>query len=98
MFNHLREDAAKPCTSKEATPPAQPKPKRITPIVAKVKEVESAFINAVRVHTSRLVSFEYTQGGLKIRTSVEANHKTVVTFLRDRGWNSSPLTLIQFIR
>ena len=78
MFNHLREDAAKPCTSKEATPPAQPKPKRIPPNGAKVMKVETAVINAVRAQTSGLVSFEYTQGGLKIRTSVEADHKALL--------------------
>ena len=76
---------AKPGTSKEATPSAQPKPKRIPPIVAKVKEVETAFTNALRAQTRGLVNFEYTQGGLKIRTSVEADHTAVVTFLRDRG-------------
>jgi len=96
MFDGLREDAAKPGTSKEATPPAQPK--RIPPIVAKVMKVETAFINAVRAQTSGLVSFEYTQGGLKIRTSVEADHKAVVTFLRETGWSSSPLTLIRFTK
>ena len=48
-------------------------------------KVETAFINAVRPRTSGLVRFEYTQVGLKTRTSVEANHKAVVTFLRKRG-------------
>ena len=52
MFDGLREDAAKPGTSKEATPLAQPKPKRIPPIVAKVMKVETAFINTVRAQTS----------------------------------------------
>ena len=98
MFDGLREDAAKAGTSKEATPPAQPKPKRIPPIVAKDMTVETAFIKAVRAKTSGLVSFEYTQGGLKIRTSVEADHKAVVTFLRETGWSSSPLTLIRFTK
>ena len=92
MFDGWREDAAKPGTRKETTPPAQSKPKRISPIVAKVMKVETAFINAVRAQTSGLVSFEYTQGGLKIRTPVEVDHEAVVTFLRERGWNSSPLT------
>ena len=81
IFDGLREDAAKLGTSKEVTPPAQPKPKRIPPIMAKVIKVETA----VRAQTSGLVSFEYTQGGLKIRTSVEADYKAVVTFLRESG-------------
>ena len=102
IFNHLREDAAKPGTSKEANPPAQPKPKRIPPIVAKVNKVEATFINAVRAQTSGLVSFEYTQGGLKIRTSVEADHKAVVTYLRGRGvefftFNPNPIHQVRYV-
>ena len=98
IFEHLREDAAKLGTSKEATPSVQPKPKRIPHIVTKVKKVKTAFINAVRAQTSGLVSFEYIQGGLKIRTLVEVDHKAIVTILCNWGWNSSPLTLILFIR
>ena len=85
FFEHLREDEAKPGTRKEATPPSQPKPKRIPLIVAKMKKKETAFINAVRTQTGGLVSIEYIHGGLKIRTSVEANDKAVLTFHRDRG-------------
>ena len=53
--------------------------------MARVKKVETFFIKAVRAQTSGMVSFEYTQGGLKIRTSVKADHKAVVMYLRDRG-------------
>ena len=79
FFEHLREDEAKPGTRKE--------PKRIPLIVAKMKKKETAFINAVRTQTGGLVSIEYIHGGLKIRTSVEANDKAVLTFHRDRGEN-----------
>ena len=62
-FERLRKDTPHPGRSKEATPPAQAKPKRIRHIVAKFKMVETSFINDVRAPTSCLVSFEYRQGG-----------------------------------
>ena len=100
IIDILRKDTPQPQpgTSKEATLPALLKSNKIPPRVAKFKKVETLFINVVRAQTSGMVSFEYTQGGLKIRTSVEADHKAVLSFLRDRGWNFSPLTLILYIR
>ena len=59
-FESLRKYTPQLGPSKEATHSAEPKAKRIPPIVAKIKKVKTSFINAVSAQTSGLVSFAYT--------------------------------------
>ena len=64
--------------------------------------MDTSFVNAVKVQTSGLVSFEYTSAGLKIRPGTKSNHANVVTFLEDSGvefftFNPNPGQQIRYV-
>jgi hypothetical protein len=45
--------------------------------MAKVINVDTYFVNAVKAQTSGLGSFEYTSGVLKIRPGTKSDHSNV---------------------
>ena len=53
--------------------------------MSKVKKENTTFFNAVKAQTSGLVSFEYTNGGLKIRPVSKSGHNSILTLLKDSG-------------
>ena len=57
----------------------------MTPISAKVKNIYTTFVNAVKVETSGLVTFEYTADSLKIKPVTKSDHYNFVIFLKDKG-------------
>ena len=61
------------------------KEKRMPPIVAKLKKVETTMVNAIKNQTKGLIYFEYTMNDLKIRTANNADHKSAITFLKAKG-------------
>ena len=61
------------------------KEKRMPPIVSRLKKVETTMVNAIKNQTSRLIYFEYNMNDLKIRTANNADHKSVITFLKAKG-------------
>ena len=56
------------------------------PIVAKVRNIDSNFVNSVKAQTSGLVTFQYTAGGLKIRPLAKSDHHSIAVFLKDNGF------------
>ena len=64
--------------------------------------MDTIFVNAVKAQTSRLVSFEYINGGLKIRPGWKSYHINIVTILRDTGVefytsNPSPEQQVRYV-
>ena len=65
------------------------------PTVAKVKVIETTFVNAAKVQTSGLVTFEYTREGLKISPETKSDYHYIVVFFKKKGveyftFNPSP--------
>ena len=88
-LEHLNPETSQ--AGKEATPSMQPKVKRIPP-----------FINVAKIRTNDQVSFEYTQGGLKIRPQIKADHTAVMTFLKEQEvefftFNPNPVNQAKFV-
>ena len=52
------------------------------PIVVKIQKIDTTFVNAVKIQANDLVSFEYTSGGLNIRTRTN-NHMKIINFFRE---------------
>ena len=53
--------------------------------MGKVNKVDTAFIDAVKAQTSCLVSFENTNGGLKIRPVYKSDHHSIMRFPKESG-------------
>jgi Arginine methyltransferase-interacting protein, contains RING Zn-finger len=78
------------------------KARKMPPIVAKVKAIDTTFVNAVKAQTSGLVTFEYTAGGLKIRPESKSDHHNIVVFLKGKGveyftFNPNPEQNMRFV-
>ena len=53
------------------------KPRKMPPIVARLPKVTSPMIQEIKNQTNAGILFEYSAGGLKIRTSTPADHQSV---------------------
>ena len=53
------------------------------PIVPKMKNIETSFVNAVKAQTSGQITFEYATSGLRIRPANMEDHASISTFSVD---------------
>ena len=80
----------------------QRKPRKMPPIVARLPKVTPPMITELKNQTNAGILFEYSAGGLKIRTSTPADHKSVCNFLDGKGaefytFNPNPAQQVKFI-
>ena len=94
QFKPLCGETSQAGPSRDTTQPA-PKVRKMPTIVAKVKVIDTNFVNAVKAQTSGLVTFEYTRDGFRIRPDTKSDHHNIVVFFKDKGWITSPLTPTQ---
>lgn len=53
--------------------------------MAKVRNFDTTFVNAVETQTSDPVAFEHTAGSLKNRTVIKSDDHNIAVFFKDKG-------------
>ena len=101
-FSVLDRDALEAGPSSTDTPREPQRDKRMPPLVAKFQVVATEEIKMLQDCTKNEINFEYVRGGLKIRTFGAADHKAVISKLKEGGieyftFNPNPGQSAKFI-